>query len=517
MILTRRLMLASTGALGLTTLVSPPAFAQKLGSNPFTLGVASGDPWADGFVLWTRLAPRPLEPDHGMPAATFQVQWEVAADPAFRQTVRKGVAPAAPEWGHSVHVEVAGLAPSRPYWYRFMLDGHASATGMVRTAPQSGATVNQLRIGVAGCQNYEHGYFTAYRYMAQEGLDAIFHYGDYIYEGRQGRVTDIPTIRQHLGREPVTLAGYRLRHAQYRLDPDLQAAHAACAFLMTYDDHEIDNNWAGLADENGTDPATFLVRRNAAMQAWYENMPVRAAQLPSGNGIQMFRRLDYGQLLRIHLMDTRQYRDDQVCTAPLQKHCRTTGFDTGLILGARQHQWLEDGLDNRFTWNLIAQQVVVMPYGNRLNAAGEQEVAADSWMGYPESRRRLVAAIRNKQVANAVIATGDVHQNIVGYVPARDEEPDRDQVATEFVCTSISSLGDGQDIKVRGPDFRKVIASNPNLFFANGQRGYHVHTIDQKHWRTDIMKVDKVSDQSGKLSRLAGFTVEQGTPLAIPS
>jgi alkaline phosphatase D len=348
-------------------------------------------------------------------------------------------------------------------------------------------------------------------------LDAIFHYGDYIYEGRQGRKTDIPTIRDHIGPEPETLAQYRMRHTQYRLDPDLQAAHAACAFLMTYDDHEVDNNWAGKIDENGTDPEKFVLRRFAAMQAWYENMPVRAAQLPQADGIQMFRRLDYGSLLRIHLMDTRQYRDDQFCTSEAKEHCRKEGLDSGLLLGNRQHQWLHDGLDNRFGWNLIAQQVVVMPYNGRTNGAGENEIAADSWMGYPESRRRLVSAIQAKQISNAVIATGDVHQNIVGYLPANDQEPDRNQVATEFVCTSISSLGDGRDIKVRGADFRKIIAGNPNVLFANGQRGYQVFSISPTEWRTDIMKVDKVSDQTGKLSRLAGFTMERGSPLAIPS
>lgn len=513
----RRQWLAGAGIIGFSALSSAPAFAARIKEDPFTLGVASGDPWPDGFVLWTRLAPRPLEPGHGMAHAVFTVDWEVSADERFELIVRSGKAAARPELGHSVHVEVSGLEAARPYWYRFRIDGFASRTGMVKTAPASGAGVADLKIGVAGCQNYEHGYFTAYRYMAEEQLDAIFHYGDYIYEGKQGKRGDIPVVREHLGPEPMDLAQYRLRHAQYRLDPDLQAAHAACAFLMTYDDHEVDNNWAGDLDERGTDPAQFVVRRFAAMQAWYENMPVRSAQRPQKNGIQMFRRLDYGQLVRVHLMDTRQYRDDQICTKPNEKNCRTDGFENGLILGSRQHEWLRDGLDKSFTWNLIAQQVVVMPYDGRVNDAGEEKIAADSWMGYPESRRRVVAAIQEKQISNAVIATGDVHQNIVGYVPARDDEPDRNQVATEFVCTSISSLGDGKDRKVRGADFRKIIAGNPNVLFANGQRGYHVFSISPKEWRTDIMKVDKVSTRDGKLSRLAAFTVEHGSPLAIPT
>ena len=508
----RRQLLQSMGALGIGMAASVPAFAAPVREYPFTLGVASGDPWPDGFVIWTRLAPRPLEPGSGMPSAIFPVRWEVATDATFQTIVRKGTGKALPELGHSIHVELAGLEPARPYWYRFLIDGHVSTTGKARTAPMGMSAVSQLRIGVAGCQNYEHGYYTAYRFMAQEDFDAIFHYGDYIYEGAAGRRGDIPVVRDHIGPEPTRLDDYRLRYALYKSDPDLQAAHASAPFLMTYDDHEIDNNWAADKDQDGTDPARFLIRRFAAMQAWYENMPVRRAQLPKAGAIQMFRRLDYGALLRVHLLDTRQYRDDQVCGKPDETNCRDPQtFQTGQILGNRQQAWLGDGLDPVRTWNLIAQQVVVMPY----NRIGDSKglVGTDSWQGYPESRRRLVKSIQDKQISNVVIATGDVHQNMVGYVPAKDEEPDRNQVATEFVCTSISSLGDGQDIKVRKPDWRPIVASNPNLLLVNGQRGYHAFTITPKTWRTDIMKVDKITDKSGKLSRLATFTVEAGSPL----
>jgi len=511
----RRRMLASMGLLGAGSMLSVPAFASRVTEYPFTLGVASGDPWPDGFVIWTRLAPQPLQPGSGMWGTIHSVAWEVADDYRFQNVVRKGVADAMPELGHSVHVDLTGLEPARPYWYRFLIDGHVSPVGKARTAPLAHADVAALRIGVAGCQNYEHGFFTAYKYMAGEDLDAIFHYGDYIYEGARGKRGDIPLVREHVGPEPVRLDDYRLRHALYKLDPDLQAAHASTAFMMTYDDHEVDNNWAADKDQDGTDPAEFLVRRFSALQGWYENMPVRAAQLPRNGGIQMFRRLDYGKLLRVHLLDTRQYRDDQICEQPGQVNCRDVAtYQTGQILGDRQQQWLGDGLDTQRGWNLIAQQVVVMPY-DRGGGSESADPGGDSWRGYPESRRRLVKSIQDKQLSNVIISTGDVHQNIVGYLPAREEEPDRNQVATEFVCTSISSLGDGRDIKVRGPDFRPIIARNPNLLMANGQRGYHTFTITPREWRTDIMKVDKVSDHSGQLSRLASFTVEAGSPLAI--
>lgn len=517
----RQLMIGASlvGVMGASTRVRVAhGDAAAFKEYPFTLGVASGDPWPDGFVIWTRLAPRPLEPGFGLPPVAQSVAWEVATDPSFRRGRLAGSTQAEPESGHSVHVELTGLAPATRYWYRFTAGGHRSATGTVMTAPAVMSDVSCLRIGVAGCQNYEHGFFTAYRHMASAELDAIFHYGDYIYEMRQGRRTEIPVVREHIGEEPTDLAGYRLRYALYKSDPDLQAAHASTAFLMSYDDHEIDNNWAGDRDENGSDPGQFLMRRAAAMQAWYENMPVRLSQKPRAADLLLHRRLDFGKLIRVHLLDTRQYRDDQVCTTDKARHCRDIqGLQSGSILGGAQHAWLEEGLDNRYAWNLLAQQVVVMPFKRPGGPSDDSDVAADSWSGYPESRRRLVQSIRRKNIKNAVIATGDVHQNIVGYVPERDEEPDRNQAAIEFVCTSISSLGDGRDVKVRGPDFRKVIASNPNVLFANGQRGYQVFEIGAQAWQTHIYKVDKVSQPGGRLSRLAGFTVERGSPLAIPS
>lgn len=510
----RRNLIFGAGAAGLSLIASPLIAASPIKKYPFTLGVASGDPWPDGFVIWTRLAPFPLELNSGMPNAVYSVGWEISEDEHFNKIVQRSSTNATPEFGHSVHAEIKGLDAQRTYWYRFHLDGHVSSIGKAKTAPATMATVNQLRIGVAGCQNYEHGYYTAYQYMANENLDAIFHYGDYIYEGSASKkYPDLTKIRKHIGQEPTTVEEYRMRYAQYKLDPDLQAVHASTAFLMTFDDHEVDNNWAAEIDQDGTDPSLFLPRRYAAMRAWYENLPVRNAPLSISNGIQMFRRLDYGNLLRIHLLDTRQYRDDQVCNKPQDHRCRDPKtLMQGQILGNRQKQWLHNGLSNNFGWNLIAQQVVLMPY---MTGSEPDFHSVDSWSGYPTSRKNMVQSILEKQIKNVVVATGDVHQNIVGYIPAQDDQPGENQVATEFVCTSISSLGDGKDIKLRGPDWRPIIARNPNVLMANGQRGYHVFTITPKTWRTDIMKVDKVSDHSGKLSRLASFIIEQGSPLAV--
>ncbi|WP_447952856.1 alkaline phosphatase D family protein [Sphingopyxis chilensis] len=498
----RRNLIKSAGSLAIFAgLSARPVFGRSLGGYPFTLGVASGDPSPDGFVLWTRLAPNPLERGSGMPMETVPVQWQVAKDERFAQIVQSGEAMARPELGHAVHAEVEGLEPARRYWYRFLVAGEASPVGTVRSAPAAGAAVDRLRIGVAGCQNYESGYFTAYRYLSEEpDLDAIFHYGDYIYEGRAGRSCpkagegERSCFRSHAGEEIYSLDDYRRRHAQYKMDEDLQAAHAAAAFLSTWDDHEVDNNWAGDRDERGTPPEMFALRRFAAMQAWYENMPVRRAQFPAAGGLRMHRRLDYGRLLRIHLLDTRQYRTDQRCGLDKPEHCRPAS-DRGpsQMLGAEQEAWLQDGLEGDFGWNLLAQQVMMMPFLYPESRA-EGRANLDSWSGYTDSRARLVDAIVERKLTNVVVATGDVHKHHAGIVPAREGDLEGPAAATEYVASSISSGGDGADIP---QGWEQVSAENPHTRLLNDRRGYQLFTIEQDSWRTDVVSVTKVSDRSG--------------------
>jgi alkaline phosphatase D len=517
--LDRRALLKATGQLAIFAGLAPQAgWAAPLIGYPFTLGVASGDPAPAGFVLWTRLAPRPLEPGSGMPMKIVPVQWQVAEDPAFVRVVQSGEAEARPELGHSVHVEVAGLQPSRPYWYRFVAGAELSPTGTVRTAPAPGAPVDRVRIGLAGCQNYTAGYFTAYRHLAEESdLDAIFHYGDYIYEGAaESGCPKIGTkpacVRLHDSEEIYSLDAYRHRYALYKLDPDLQAAHRAAAFLSTYDDHEVDNNWAGQWDQDGTPPEIFLLRRYAAMQAWYENMPVRRAQLPAGGQIQMFRRIDYGDLLRVHLLDTRQYRTDQRC-GPEKTACRPAA-DTGAshIIGAAQEKWLGQGLTRDTRWNLLAQQVMVMPFvypGSRAGGAANM----DSWSGYPEARARLIASIQARRLDNVVIATGDVHKHHAGLLPSHPDDLASAPVATEYVGTSISSGGDGSDMPT---GWDQVLADNPHTKLVNDRRGYQLFDIGRKEWRTDVIAIDRVSTHDGARRKIASFvTVPQQPGLEL--
>jgi alkaline phosphatase D len=415
-----------------------------------------------------------------------------------------------------VHVELEGLKPGRPYWYRFIVQGSdASPVGRVRTAPAAGETPRRVRLAVAGCQALYHGLFGAYRHIAAEpDLDAVFHYGDYIYEGgsERGRgkyeVRDASgglIDRSHVGGEIYTLDDYRRRYAQYQSDPDLQAAQASTAFIPSFDDHEVDNNWAAAYDQDGTPQEVFALRRFAAMQAWYEHMPVRRAQFPQAGGLTMYRRLDYGRLLRMHVLDTRSYRTGQLCVGADVKTC---GHDDGTpssILGGAQEAWLDQGLRNGARWNLIAQQVFVMPLKARAPDGKAAPPFADKWDGYPGSRERLVRSITEKKLTNVVVASGDAHMHAIGTVPLRDSEPDGPAAATEFLATSISSNGDGGLVT---PGVKRFIdAGNPNLALINDLRGYQTFDITPASWRTDVKVMDRVQSPGGKLSTLARFAV----------
>jgi alkaline phosphatase D len=522
MIADRRKLLAGAGGLvlfaGLST--GQSAWGQvRFSDYPFSLGVAAGDPWPDGFVIWTRLAPKPLEEHGGMPLVAIPVRWEVAEDEGFTRIVQSGEAVARPELAHSVHVEVEGLQPRRPYWYRFIADRTVdSPVGRVRTAPAAGDTPDRVRLAVAGCQAYFQGWFGAYGHLAREAdLDAVFHYGDYIYEGGRilntvirdaaGNVAD----RNHVGGEIYTLDDYRRRYAQYKSDPDLQSAHAAAAFISSFDDHEVDNNWAEAFDQDGTPPEVFALRHYAAMQAWYEHMPVRRAQFPRPAGLTMYRRLDYGRLFRMHVLDTRSYRSDQLCARPNQKACRPNETPNSTILGPAQEAWLDEGLNNSARWNLIAQQVWVMPLHDlQPDGTRAKRPAEDTWNGYPAARARLVKAIGDRNLTNVVIATGDAHINAVGTVPVRDEELDGPAAATEFLATSISSGADGS--ATLSESRQRLLAGSPNLKLLNLQRGYQTFDIKPKEWRTDVKVMDQVQSPGGKLTTLARFAVTPDKP-----
>lgn len=482
--------------------------ARPLGANPFTLGVAAGDPWPDGFVIWTRLALRPLDEHGGMPQQAVPVSWEVAADERFMQVVAKGTTLARPELGHAVHVELGGLQPHRHYWYRFAVAGSdASPVGMARTAPAAGAVLDRLRIAVAGCQHWEAGFYDAWGALAREDdLDLVFHYGDYIYEGA-GRPPGAGAVRSHHGGEIYSLDDYRRRYAQYKSDPHLQAAHAAAAFAASFDDHEVDNNWAGEHDQDGTPPEIFVLRRMAGYQAWYENMPVRRAQMPGVQGITAYRRLDYGTLLRTHILDTRSYRTDQSCNdVARDPACTPEAHASPDMLGSAQEAWLDEGLDNDRAWNLLAQQVIVMPFDVRAPGAARPVYETDLWDGYRPAKARLRDSIKRHGLTNVVIATGDHHKHAAGIVPERDEVPDGKGIAVEFLATSISSGGNG-----RGDEgFAHLLANNPNFDLYTDRRGYQLFDITPRRWTTDVKVIDEVETPGGKVRSLVRYEVTPG-------
>jgi alkaline phosphatase D len=509
--ITRR---ALVGGLALGTLGAPAILrAQQLFVDyPFTLGIAAGDPSPEGFVIWTRLAPAPLEPHGGMPLAPVEVEWQVASDATMKTVVQKGTALARPELAHSVHVEVAGLAPGRPYWYRFNVGRERSGTGAARTLPALGAPLDKVRFAAAGCQHYEYGLYTAYRHLAAEDVDFVFHYGDYLYENRNqlfplgydGRPREF--VRAYVGGELYSLDDYRRRYAQTKNDPDLQAAHAAAAWFTTFDDHEVENNWAGLTDQENDPPEVFALRRGAAFQAYYEHMPLRKSSFPSPGAIQLYRKARYGNLLDAHFLDTRQFRSDQPCGDGLKPRCAGQDDPKASVMGGPQEDWLFSDLRRRETrWNLIAQQVMMMPIDRRQGSEPDRIENMDSWAGYNAPRERVLSKFAG--LGNVVVVTGDEHQNFAGELRTKNGEGEA--VAVEFVATSITSGGNGQDVR---PGNDRIMAENPFLKMTNDQRGYLLSEITPGLWTSQWRVVDQVTRPGAPISTRQTFAVEHGKP-----
>jgi alkaline phosphatase D len=471
----------------------------------FTLGVTSGDPLPNGVVLWTRLAPDPLN-GGGMPPYGVPVQWQVAADENMRRVVRAGIALARPEWGHSVHVEVRGLQPDHQYWYQFRVGDQLSPIGRTRTAPAWGVPLSNFRFAIANCQHYEQGFYTAYQHMAQQDLNLVVHLGDYIYEGAP--VAGRP--RQHNSSEIITLEDYRNRYALYKTDPDLQAAHAAFPWLVTWDDHEVENNYANDISEVDTepdqDPVVFLQRRAIAYQVYYEHMPLRRFSIPKGPDMQLYRRYTFGRLVEFNVLDTRQYRTDQPCGDGAKPRCEAVTDPNATITGAKQEQWLYGGLNrSQAQWNVLAQQVMV---AQRDTTPGEgQTFSMDKWDGYLASRDRLMGFLQERQPSNPVVLTGDLHNNWVSDLKANFDDPTSATVGTEFVCTSISSGGDGAD---SNSTVEAYLPDNPHIKFFNNQRGYILCDLNQNLWQSDYWVVSAVTVPGGTLSIRASFVVENG-------
>src|SRR5689334_11217783 len=399
----RRFLIQSSAWLAMAA--AGHAWQRKFSTNPFQLGVASGDPSADGFVIWTRLAPEPLL-GGGMLEENVPVSWEVALDERMSRIVKKGRVVATPDMAHSVHVEVQGLQPNRWYWYRFNTGGVESTIGRSRTFPRATDAADQVKFAFASCQHYEGGYYTAYQHMAEEDLDLVIHLGDYIYEYAM-----YPrAVRQHLGGEAVTLLAYRNRYAQYRTDPDLQRAHAMFPWITVPDDHEVQNNYADAVPQDTVPREEFLKRRASAYQAYYEHMPLRRAAVPNAASMQLFRRSAFGNLANFHVLDTRQYRSDQPCGDGDQPLCPEALSQNLQILSASEERWLFDGLErSRTKWNVLANPDPIMKF-DWMKGPGE-EFNMDGW--YEVARTRLLNFLSERRIANPVFVAGDYHSNWV--------------------------------------------------------------------------------------------------------
>jgi alkaline phosphatase D len=478
----------------------------RFGVNPFTLGVASGDPAPDGFVLWTRLAPDPLN-GGGMPAEAVKVAWEVAADEQFKKIVKKGEETALPQWAHSVHVEVAGLKPGRPYWYRFRAGGELSATGRSRTTPAPGAQVKQLKFAFVSCQHYDY-YYTAYNDLARQDVELVFHLGDYIYEGGVSRF-DANRPRRHDSEEVKTLAAYRNRYALYKSDANLQAAHQAAPWVVTWDDHEVANNYAGaVSQEKNVSPEEFLKRRAAAYQAYYEHQPLRRSSLPKGPDMQLYRGLSWGALAGFSVLDTRQYRTDQPCGDGLKNPCAGVNAPEATLTGAAQEKWLMDRLrSSQARWNVTPQQVMMAPID--FMPGPEMLVSMDQWSGYATARNRLLNFVRDAKIKNFVALTGDIHSNWAANLKPDFYDEKSPVVGAEFVGTSISSSGDGSDIR---PETLVLLANNPHIRFYNNHRGYVLCALTPDQWRSDYRVVEKVSVLDAPVKTRASFILENSKP-----
>lgn len=505
-----RLAAASTAATPSLVLAAPPS---NRAGYPFGLGVASGAPLPDSVILWTRILPDPLDAASS-PRLAVPLRWEVADDEAFRRIVAQGSAIATPELAHSVRVNVTGLRPARWYWYRFMLGDAVSPVGRTRTAPAAGSLPGMLKLAVASCQHWEFGSYAAHRHIAAAHPDLVAFLGDYIYEwGAYQLQHPQRAVRRD---ESFTLGDYRRRYAQYKSDPQLQAAHLAAPWIVTWDDHEVANDYAALRDERLS--ATFAQRRAAAYQAFYEHMPLRLPPPNSFASVRMFQRLDWGRLARFHVLDDRQYRAVQACprtnaggsSSVTARACPALLDPRRSMLGAEQEAWLEAGLrSSNARWNVLAQQTLMAPSSQVPAATADGgRFWTDGWDGYPAARRRLLDTLVTTRAANPLVLGGDVHTFYATELRrdfSRPVSKANPLVATEFVGTSVTSSSRPQERTAQ------YVAMNPHIKYGRSdKRGWMLLEVTPKEVRTRFMGLDDVRDAASRQRVLAQFRVKDG-------
>ena len=489
------------GATSTTAAVTP---ASDLTTDPFALGVASGDPLPDSIVLWTRLAPDPLAADGsgGMAGGTASVAWDLARDDTFADLVAGGTAPSDPAFGHSVHIDVRGLDPATDYFYRFRIGDFTSTVGRTRTLPAADASPERVRLGIANCQHFEAGFYAAYRHLAEDDVDLVVHLGDYIYElpatgGPDGNRSSRPAL------PPKSLEEFRLRYASYKTDPDLQAAHAAAPFTLMWDDHEVSDNYMGDTVPSGAGAAEVRDLRAAAYQAWWENLPVRLDR-PDGSDLVVYHDVTFGDLARLYLLDERQYADEPPCrgeTVPYDYgDCDAVGDDR-TRLGADQEAWLDEtARQGGVTWNLLGTPVALA--GIDAGSGDEAKYFLDLWDGYPVARQRVIDLLA--EVDNPVVISGDYHQGMVLDVNEAPFDTDSPLVATEFMAPPISSVLFSDDVSERTPQLRQQLDGH----------GYLLVEVTPEAVTAEFRMLDDVTDPDSAVQTESTWRVDAGDPAA---
>jgi len=492
----------TTAPEGTTTTPEVPA-ADGIDADPFLLGVSSGDPLPSSVILWTRLVTDLVDRTGfgGLGETDHQVLWEMATDDSFAVIVASGIESAPAEFGHSVHVDASGLASDTWYAYRFRIGDYTSPVGRTRTTPADDATPDQLKIAFASCQVRQAGWWTSYEHLVAGEPDLVLFLGDYIYEypGGEGDQA-IP-----LETEPVTLADYRVLYAAYQRDRSIQAAHGAAPWIVTWDDHEAENNYAAGIAENEADQDGFADRRRAAYQAYYEHLPLRVTPPAADGSLELYRSVRYGTLAEFFVLDGRQYRSDQVCGDKLainRNACPEIDGPDSTMLGAEQEAWLTKGLaETDATWKVLAQQTVM-----KALVLGDIVLNVDQWDGYPAARSRLLTTIDESQLANVVVLTGDIHAGGAANIRLPDAGAEGKIVAHELVCPGISSegigaLGEALDLSTIG------------LTYANfADNGYVRATITPERWTTEFMVVDTIAEPAASIRVDGAVEITAGTP-----
>ena len=473
--------------------------------DPFSLGVASGQPQPSSVVLWTRL--RIHDADAALKAQSLEVVCEVFADAALRQPVRQWRVQTDASRAHSVHVVASGLQPGRPYWYRFVCGNAMSPVGRARTSPGLEDPVDRLRIALASCQHYEQGYFVAHREMAQRDLDLVLFVGDYIYESSNPQYM----LRKHEGGVPKSLNEYRERHAHYKSDTDLQACHAAHTWAMTWDDHEVVNDYANDLDRSFTDPQIFLRRRAAAYQAYFEHMPLRLGPDPvNASQMRIHDRMAWGKLADLWTLDCRQYRDHQACLDPnrgggrVVVSCDALTDPARSMLGMAQEQWIHEGLTRSHRrWKLVAQSTQMSSSG--VNTPLGRSAFTDGWDGYPQARARLLGTVAQAGVQNVVMLGGDVHMNVAAQLRVQANDERSPVVASEIVTTSVTSRGLGEKLLAQIRD------SNPDIAHARSdERGYTLLDVRPEGVSAEFRTTANPARVDGVLKTQAQFAIRSG-------